>query len=126
MGIVVAEFRQQSPNGGNPTPGAPDEVNRFRNGLLLIADLPEEETFELPAIGGSLRINPAEASDSQRAARLRKLKADGCGIVAWAANGADGQTEFLQTSPIVAGLQFDGAKEGAVAAHAAVKAEIVG
>ena len=126
MGIVVAEFRQQSPNGGNATSGAPDEVNRFCNGLLLIADLLEEETFELSAIGGSIRINPALASDSQRAARLRKLKAEGCGIMTSATNGADCQSEFLQTVPIVAGLQFDSAKEGAVAAQAAVKAEVVG
>ena len=43
-----------------------------------------------------------------------------------ATNGADWQSEFLQTVPIVVGLQFDGAKEGAIAAQAAAQAEVVG
>lgn len=126
MRVVVAKFQQQASNRGNSATGTPNKSKGFRNGLLLFANLLEQEAFKLSAIRRSIRINPAMATGSQGPTRLWELKANGCGFGTRAANSANFQTQILQAGGVIAGLQFDGAKEGAIAAHAAAQAEVVG
>lgn len=134
LSVVVTQFLQQTSNRGGASTGASNQAECFGRCLLRFAHLLEQEAFKLLAIGRSIRIDPAMATGSQRAARLRKLGAVRrgrragwlCVLNMTATNRSDCQTEGFQAGGIVARSQFDGAEEGAVAAQAALQAEFIG
>jgi hypothetical protein len=117
MIIVITQLVQQKPDFVGAAPGRADESQPGRHFHLTVCDCFEEPALELAAIHRAFPVNPASAITAQSRARLREFGGTG-GV-----RDTDGQADCLQPGGVIAGLELDILKEGAIAAEAARKAK---
>jgi len=74
MGVMVAKLHQQTPNPDGAATGAPDQAQGFRDCLPSLSNLLKQETFELSAIRGPIRIIRHRQPASSALQGCEKLK----------------------------------------------------